>query len=73
MKAYKNGVEYYTTGTIEIHFPEDDVCCMNCPLMAKESGMERMYCKRTGFYLPAYMVDIDMNCPIKFTKENNNG
>ena len=73
MKAFKSGVSYYTTGTIEIHFPEEDVCCWHCPLLGKESGTGREYCKRTGYYLPAYTEDIDMNCPIKFTKESNDG
>ena len=73
MKAFKNGVSYYTKGTLDIYFPENDVCCFRCPLLGKERGTEREYCKRTGYYLPAYADDIEMNCPINFTKENNDG
>ena len=73
MKVFKSGVGYYTTGTIEIHFPEDDVACMHCPLLGKERGTDREYCKRTGYYLPAYENSIDMHCPINFIKENNDG
>lgn len=59
-----NGVDYYTTMSVDIHFPEDRICCDLCPLMETYA---RKQCRRTGEYLldsrvPGYY------CPLK-TKE----
>lgn len=69
MKAFKNGVRYYTKSTVEISFPEDDVCCYRCPLMGIEMASSREYCRRTGEYLPAPRDIIGFNCPLVFYKE----
>lgn len=74
MKNFSKGVSYYTHSTVDISFPEDDVCCMRCPLMGMESQSGREYCRRTGEYLPAPRDIIGFNCPLVFeVKENENG
>lgn len=72
MKDFSKGVRYYTKATVEIGFPEDDLCCYRCPLMGTEYKPDREYCKRTGEYLvaPKYVVGYD--CPLKFEKEEEN-
>jgi hypothetical protein len=71
MKDFRNGVSYYTKATVEIGFPEDDVCCYRCPLMGYDyNRSEREYCKKTGEFLPAPRHMIGMDCPLKFEKEN---
>lgn len=72
MKQFKNGVSYYTTATCSIHFPEDDVNCWWCPLLACESRVERYYCRRTGEYIPVPQSCVGFDCPLIFEKENNN-
>jgi len=44
----KSGIAYYTTMTVEIHFPEDKVCCRFCPFLETYS---RDQCRRTGEYI----------------------
>lgn len=68
MRTFSKGVSYYTKGTVNISFPEDDVCCYRCPLMGLESKSGREYCRRTGEYLPAPRDIIGFNCPIEFYK-----
>ena len=71
MKNFDKGVSYYTRGTVEISFPEDDVCCCRCPLMGIEMASSREYCRRTGEYLPSPRHLIGFDCPINFEEENN--
>ena len=72
MKKFDKGVAYYTRSTVDISFPEDDVCCYRCPLMGLESQSSREYCRRTGEYLPAPRDIIGFNCPLIFEiKEND--
>lgn len=74
MKSFSKGVSYYTKSTVEIFFPEDDVCCSRCPLMGIEMASSREYCRKTGEYLPAPRDIIGFNCPLKFeNKENDDG
>lgn len=70
MKNFANGVSYYTRAAVEIFFPEDDICCMRCPLMGIESMSSREYCRKTGEYLPAPRDIIGFNCPLRFGEEN---
>ena len=70
MKEFYNGVGYYTKATVEIGFPEDDICCYWCPLMGSEYKPNREYCKKTGEYLLAPKHTIGENCPLNFKKEN---
>ena len=71
MKVFSKGVSYYTKSTVEISFPEDDICCYRCPLMGTEYKPEREYCKRTGEYLPAPRDIIGFDCPLKFEEAND--
>ena len=66
MKDFSRGVSYYTKGTVDIGFPEDDICCRHCPLMGMELKIDRAYCKKTGEYLVAPNFIIGANCPINF-------
>lgn len=70
MKDFKDGVSYYTKSTVDIFFPEDDVCCHWCPMLGIESKSDRAYCRRTGEYLTAPKFGIGLRCPLKF-KEND--
>ena len=67
--AFSRGVSYYTHGVVDINFPEDDVCCRNCPLMGIEMASSREYCRRTGEYIAAPKSMIGFECPIVFKEE----
>jgi hypothetical protein len=69
MRAFSKGVRYYTKSTVEISFPEDDICCQRCPLMGIEMASSREYCRKTGEYLPAPRDIIGFNCPLRFETE----
>lgn len=71
MKQFRNGVDYYTSGTVGIHFPEDDLCCAWCPLMTSDVT-KRERCGMTGEILLAPKDTIGIHCPINF-KENEDG
>lgn len=71
MKDFSRGVSYYTKATVEIGFPEDDVCCYRCPLMGTEYKPDREYCKRTGELLAAPKYTIAFDCPLRFKEEDN--
>lgn len=70
MKNFSKGVAWYTRSTVEITFPEDDVCCYRCPLMGVEIKSDREHCRRTGEYLPAPRDIVGLDCPLKFDEEN---
>ena len=66
MKNFDRGVSYYTKATVEIFFPEDDLCCTRCPLMGIEMASSREYCRKTGEYLPAPRHIVGFQCPLVF-------
>ena len=66
MKDFSRGVSYYTRGTVEVGFPEDDCVCRWCPLMRVELKTDRSYCGKTGEYLVAPNFSVGTSCPIKF-------
>lgn len=66
MKDFSKGVKYYTKATLEIGFPEDDLCCYRCPLMGTEYKPDREYCKLTGEYLTAPKYVVGYRCPLVF-------
>lgn len=67
----RNGVAYYTTATVPIHFPEGNVCCDLCPLMETYA---RKQCRRTGEYLLDTRVTVGYECPLIFQgQEDNDG
>lgn len=65
MKPFDKGVRYYTKATVEIGFPEDDVCCHWCPLMTRDPNL-RDICSKTGEILLAAKHCIGVNCPLRF-------
>lgn len=65
-----NGVYQYTTASVEIHFPDGNVCCDLCPLMETYA---RKQCRRTGEYLLDTRVTVGYECPLKFNKEESDG
>lgn len=65
MKQFNNGVAYYTKATVEVGFPEDDVCCYWCPLMTRDPNL-RDVCSKTGEILLASKHMIGVDCPLKF-------
>ncbi len=71
MKNFSKGVGWYSKATVEIGFPEDDICCYRCPLMGVEIKSDREYCRRTGEYLPAPRDIVGLNCPLEFEKQEN--
>lgn len=70
MKSFSKGVSYYTKASVEIGFPEDDVCCHWCPFLASDYKLDREFCKKTGEILVAPMHDIGYYCPLKFKQED---
>lgn len=68
---HKNGVGWYTSGAahVEIHFPEDKVCCANCvPFCRYEEAFKRYSCRATGEQLLYPFATIGAMCPIQFNK-----
>ena len=62
MASFK-GVDYYTVGTIEIAFPEDDVRCALCPVLQTYS---RNQCMKTGEFI-GDTRGIGYRCPMRGT------
>lgn len=71
MRDFSRGVSYYTRGTVEVGFPEDDVCCRWCPLLRVELKTDRSYCCKTGEYLVSPSFFVGQLCPIVFDGGNN--
>lgn len=69
MKDFSRGVGYYTKATVEVGFPEDDICCYRCLLMTTDYGSKRERCCKTGEILIAPKVTIGYDCPLIFAKE----
>jgi hypothetical protein len=69
MKDFSRGVGYYTKATVEVGFPEDDICCYRCLLMTTDYGSKRERCSKTGEILVAPKITIGYDCPLKFQKE----
>lgn len=73
MKDFSRGVSFYTKASVEIGFPEDDVCCHWCPFLAADYKLDREMCKKTGEVLLAPKHQIGYYCPLKFKQEENDG
>lgn len=67
MARFESGVRFYTKATVEIGFPERQVCCDLCPLLQTYS---RKQCMRTG-ELIADGRGIGYMCPLKFDDKEN--
>lgn len=70
MKDFTRGVSWYTKGFVEIGFPEDDICCHWCPMLAVDVKADRAWCRKTGEYLVAPKLFVGQMCPVKFELEN---
>lgn len=69
MKDFRNGVGFYTKATVEIGFPEDDVCCHWCPFLQADYKLDREKCGKTGEVLIAPKHEVGYMCPLKFNEE----
>lgn len=70
MKDFSRGVRYYTKATVEIGFPEDDVCCAWCPLMTRDPNL-RDVCGKSGEILLAPKHSTGFSCPLRFKEESD--
>ena len=61
MKQFAGGVSYYTRASVQIGFPEDDICCHWCPFLASAYKLDREFCKKTGEILLAPKSTIGFN------------
>lgn len=59
-----NGVAYYQTATVKIHFPEGHVCCDLCPMLETYA---RKQCRRSGEYLLDTRATVGWECPLVFS------
>ena len=68
--SYRDGVAYYTTGkgTVEINFPERDVCCIHCWMLYKD-GVGRHMCRWLNREVYRPSAGILMDCPLEFEGE----
>ena len=71
MKEFRNGVRFYTKASVEIGFPEDDLCCHWCPFLTNDYKLNRERCGKTGEVLIAPLHGLGYFCPLKFEEENN--
>ena len=69
MKRFEGGIKYYTYATARINFPEDQVCCIACPLLQQIYSTKRMICGLTGEYIPDPEFIIGGQCKLKFEQE----
>ena len=60
-------MKYYTVGTVEVFFPDDKICCMNCELLTSDN-LNRPKCRKTGCLIYDTKTIHDY-CPISFTGE----
>lgn len=68
MNNFKNGVNYYTIGklNVDVGFPENDIKCEWCPYKTKVNGS--WYC--IPQLKPLYTLDsCPKDCPLEFEKE----
>lgn len=76
MNRYSSdGVGYYTSGVahVDVHFPENKVCCANCvPFCRYEEAFRRYSCRATGEQILTPFATIGQRCPIEFIKQETN-
>ena len=69
MKDFRNGVSFYTKATVEIGFPEGDLCCHWCPFLTSDYKLDRERCGKTGEVLIAPKHEIGYYCPLQFEEQ----
>jgi hypothetical protein len=64
-RKYENGVTQFTfaEATIQVHFPETDVCCRWCPFLKHYDSMDRDKCALTEEILYSKETR-GYNCPL---------
>ena len=62
MAQSKGEVLHYIGATIDIYFPENNVCCDLCPILETYA---RKQCRRTGEYIYDSRIT-GYYCPLKF-------
>lgn len=74
MAKFKNGVSYYTKGTMTVtaYFPEDEVTCFHCWLRDKDN-IGRPFCRATSRELYYIQDGIHEDCPLQFEKQEKEG
>ena len=65
MNGFRDGVAYYTTGTVEIYSPEGETVCRHCILLKDDYKLDRAICLRTGEIIPAPDYMRGRECPVK--------
>lgn len=69
MRRFDSGVSWYTQGTLTVNFPEDDVCCGQCPL-CYEDNLKRPRCSFTNALVYS-KEHISAFCPLIFDSNIN--
>lgn len=74
MKPFENGVGWYTSATLELHFPQDDVCCAQCPFCKPEtigSRIERHWCRanRNNLIQADVFTGVPEDCPLHIERK----
>lgn len=67
MRDFYKGVSFYTKAriTIEVAFPESDICCFHCPHRYKDSG-DRQMCRLMNKELYYIKQGVHEDCPLEF-------
>lgn len=71
MKTLRKGAEFYTVGrcTVEVNFPNGDICCWWCDFRDKITRLDKDYCIITKRTL--YNLDVcPSECPLIIDKKN---
>ena len=65
-----DGVSWYLTATMNVYFPEGDVCCQNCPMFTDRRGQEKGRCFMTNrlIFVPN-AEGLPDGCPLTVTGE----
>ena len=66
VKQFPDGVSFYVNATVDIGFPEGDLCCHWCPFLQSDYKLDREKCGKTGEILIAPKHQIGYYCPLKF-------
>ena len=72
MKHFPNGVAFYTSGQMQINFPENDCVCRHCICLQNDYNLDRAKCLRTGEIIPAPDYMRGHSCPIVFEEDGEN-
>ena len=69
VKGFDRGVRFYTMLSVDIGFPETQVCCEFCPLLETHI---RKQCRKTGEYI-GDARKVGYYCPLKEKEDLENG